>query len=70
MKQGEGLKASVDRDACIGSHACIRRLPEAFEADEEGKARWRESARVDEEDLEQVARGCPGFAIEVVRSAP
>lgn len=61
------MKASVNKERCIGCGACVATVPEVFDFDDDGLAK----AIVDkvpeekEADAESAADMCPGSAITV-----
>lgn len=61
------MKASVNKERCIGCGACVATVPEVFDFDDDGLAK----ATVDnvpqekEADVESAADMCPGSAITV-----
>ncbi len=59
------LRASVDRDLCIGAGNCIRLARGYFELDSEDVAVVAEGADASAEDLQAAERACPASAIVV-----
>ena len=61
------MKATVDKDVCIGCGACPGICPEIFEMDDDGLAVAKDS--VIPEDIEESAQeardGCPVDAIDI-----
>lgn len=58
-------KIRVDRDACRGSGACVRRAPGTFRLDGERRSVVEESPRDPLETIRAAAEACPFFAITV-----
>ena len=58
-------RVRVDRSLCRGSGTCVRRAPDTFHLDEEGRAVARDPARDPEPRLREAADGCPFFAIRL-----
>jgi ferredoxin len=56
------MKLRVDSDACIGCGLCVGTYPDAFEFDDEGKARV--IAEIDDASGEDAMGSCPVGAIE------
>jgi ferredoxin len=59
------LKASVDKDLCIGCGSCISACPDCFEFGEGGKSHFKEGSDGTKCDLHAVADACPVMAISV-----
>ena len=59
------VEIRIDRTACRGTQACIRRAPGTFSLAEEGKSRVAEDPAEDEQTIREAAAACPFFAIEV-----
>lgn len=57
-------KIDIDRELCIGAASCVVIAPEAFELDDENKAKvkpdWRQ---LTDEQLLNAAKSCPVLAI-------
>ncbi len=54
----------IDREICIGAASCLAVAPEAFELDDENKAKVKPSWRtLTDEQLLDAAKACPVFAI-------
>ena len=58
------MKATVDRDTCIGCGACTSICPEVFEM-KEGKAEATGNADEADCDVQSAADSCPVQAISV-----
>ncbi len=57
-------RVEVDRELCIGAASCVAVAPEAFELDEENKAKVLPSWRtLTDEQLINAAKSCPVYAI-------
>lgn len=56
------VKLKVNGDACIGCGLCVGNYPDAFEFDDEGKAKV--VAELDDELAEEAVANCPAGAIE------
>ena len=62
-----GFKASVNPDMCISTGNCVRRAPAVFTFNEEDVAEAQDGgAGLSDEELVQIARGCPVGAISLV----
>ena len=62
------LEVEVDPGLCIGAQRCVYLKPDIFEMGEDGFARAKPVAgRELEEEIIQVARQCPNYAIIVRR---
>jgi ferredoxin len=59
------LEIRVDRDACRGARACVRRAPGTFSLDAHEKCVVAEAPAEDEATIRDAANRCPFFAIEV-----
>jgi ferredoxin len=59
------LEVTVDRNACRGSRACVRRAPGTFSLDASRRSVVAESPRDDEAAIREAAAACPFFAIRV-----
>ena len=59
------LRASVERDLCIGAGNCIRLARGYFELDDNDVAVLVEGAEASAEDLHAAERACPASAIVV-----
>ena len=62
------LEIVVDRNACRGARACLRRAPGTFSLDRKRKCVVADAPAEDEATIRDAASRCPFFAIEV-RSA-
>lgn len=58
------LDVQIDRSACRGSRACVRRAPGTFSLDADGKAVVAADTRDSEQAVREAAAACPFFAIE------
>ena len=56
----------VDRGACLGARACIRRAPASFSLDAERKAVVAATPGDPVQALEAAVAGCPNFALRWV----
>ena len=59
------LELRVDRSLCEGSATCVRRAPELFSVDAEGKAVAGQPGEAQRALALEAAGACPFFAIEV-----
>ena len=64
------LEVRIDRNACTGSTACVRRAPRSFSLDREGKSVATNPPGDPDDKLREAANACPSFAIEVREAAP
>lgn len=64
-----GLEVEVDREACRGARACVRRAPGTFSVDAARKAVATRPPGDPEEAVLDAARACPNFAIAVRRGS-
>jgi len=55
------VKVKVDSEACVGCGLCVGSFPDAFEFDEEGKARVH--GDMEEASADEVIANCPAGAI-------
>ena len=55
------MKPTVDNEMCIGCGLCVGSHPEAFDFDDEGKAKV--IGELDDEGLEDAVANCPVGAI-------
>ncbi len=62
---GPPVAITIDRVACRGAGACVRRAPRTFALDAEGKSRLVEPPNDDEDTIRAAAGACPYFAIEL-----
>ena len=58
----------IDREACHGQAACVRRAPGTFALGADGKSVAAPSPRERDAVIREAAAACPFFAIEVVES--
>ena len=56
------VKLTVNTDTCIGCGLCVGNYPEAFEFDDEGKAKV--IAELDESTADDAIANCPAAPIE------
>ena len=56
------VRLKVNSEACIGCGLCVGAYPEAFEFDDEGKARV--IGDIDESLVDEAIGNCPAGAIE------
>ncbi len=59
------LKIKIDREACIGSAACVATAGKTFKLDKEEKAVVIDPAGDAKEKVLAAEAGCPTMAIEV-----
>lgn len=64
------LEIQIDRNACQGAKACVRRAPRTFSLDREGKSVAARPPGDDDAVIREAAQACPHFAIEVSESSP
>jgi ferredoxin len=62
------LNVSVDKALCVGNLWCVRNLPGVFRTDAEGRAEVITPEGVSEEEVVDVAFGCPVGAISVTNA--
>lgn len=62
-----GIEVTVDHDLCLGAQRCLYLAPGVFELDGSGQAEVVDLTTIAEEELVEIARQCPNFAITVVR---
>ncbi len=58
----------IDREACHGRAACVRRAPGTFALDGEGKSVAADAPREPDAIIREAAAACPFFAIHVTES--
>ena len=59
------LEILIDREACQGARACVRRAPRTFSLDSDGRSRAADPPGDGEAEIRQAARSCPHFAISL-----
>jgi ferredoxin len=59
------LEIRIDRSACHGSQACVRRAPGTFSLDAQRKSVAAAHPRESEAAIREAASACPFFAIQV-----
>lgn len=59
------MKITIDREACIGSAACVATAGKSFALDAEGKAILLDPVGDSEPTLLEAQAGCPTQAIRV-----
>ena len=59
------LEITVDRLACHGVGACVRRAPRTFSLDSEGRSRAASDPGDEDSEIRDAAAACPYFAIVV-----
>jgi ferredoxin len=59
------IEIRIDRTACQGAGACVRRAPRSFALDAERRSRALDPPGDDEATIRRAAAACPFFAIEV-----
>jgi ferredoxin len=61
------MKASVNKDTCIGCELCVQTCPEVFEMNDDGKAQTKVAIIpfTQEQLCKQAAEECPVEAISV-----
>lgn len=62
------LNVSVDKALCVGNLWCVRHLPGVFRTDIEGRAEVFQLDGAPEQEMVDVAFGCPVMAISVTDS--
>ena len=62
------LEIHVDREACHGARACVRRAPGTFSLDADGKSAVAAEPREDEQTVREAANACPFFAITLAET--
>lgn len=62
----ESFSIRIDRRACRGAGACVRRAPGTFSLDAQRRSVAADRPGEDEESVRQAANACPFFAIEIV----
>jgi len=60
------LRVEIDRAACRGSEACVRRAPATFSLDAQRRALAADPPEDPEEVLRSAERSCPNFAIRLL----
>ena len=60
-----GFQAWVDPDICISTGNCVRRSPQGFAFNDDDVAVAQDGAGLTDEELVQIARGCPVGAISL-----
>jgi ferredoxin len=61
------LEVRVDPGLCMGAQRCLYLAPRTFALDPRGVAVVLDAGALPENELIEVARQCPNFAITVVR---
>ena len=61
------MRVEVDRAACRGARACVRRAPATFRLDAERKAMATAPSDDDEAVILQAVQACPNFALAAWR---
>jgi ferredoxin len=61
------LEVRVDEGLCLGSQRCTYLAPAVFDLNGGGQAELVDAAALPEDQLIEIARQCPNFAIIVVR---
>ncbi len=64
------LSIEIDRAACQGEKACVKRAPRTFSLDRERKAIASSEPGDDEATIRAAAQACPHFAITVRAREP
>lgn len=59
------LEIRIDRKACHGARACVRRAPGTFSLDADEKSVAAAEPVEDEATIRDAAGACPFFAIEI-----
>jgi ferredoxin len=62
-----GLEVRVDPGLCMSAQRCVYLAPKTFTIDATGVAVVLDTSALPEDELIEVARQCPNFAITVVR---
>ncbi|MEW6747506.1 MAG: ferredoxin [Planctomycetota bacterium] len=63
MADIDGLKITIDRDACIGDGACCEEAPATFELDGDEIAVVKSDSKDSRETIIDAAKNCPTDAI-------
>ncbi len=62
-----GLLVRIDRDACIGTGACVKLAPEVFVLDDRQVVTFvDEPEDIDPERVIEACQSCPVFALEAI----
>ena len=61
------LDVRVDDGLCLGAQRCVYLAPAAFDLNANGQAEVVDAGALSEDELIEVARQCPNFAITVRR---
>jgi ferredoxin len=64
MSEDKNKKSLKVNDECTGCGTCVSMYPEIFEFGDDGKAKVKEDADFDGEDVEEIKEMCPVSAIE------
>ena len=59
------IEISIDKQACQGTEACMRRAPQTFSLDSGGQSQAAANPGDDEATIRSAANSCPHFAIVV-----
>jgi ferredoxin len=59
------IEIRIDRSACQGAQACVRRAPDTFSLGSDGKSQAAENPTDPVSTIREAAGACPFFAIEV-----
>ncbi len=59
------LEIRIDRTACRGSQACVRRAPGTFSLASNGVSQAADAPTDPESTIREAARACPFFAIKI-----
>lgn len=62
------VEVEVDAGLCMGAQRCTYLAPQVFEVGGDGAARVLDATALTEEQVIEVARQCPNFAIRVTRN--
>jgi ferredoxin len=64
-QQDARVEIQIDKSACRGATACLRRAPGTFSLGDDGKSQAAKNPADDEATIRAAAAACPFFAIEV-----
>ena len=61
------VEIRIDEGLCLGAQRCLYLAPAVFDLNGNGQAEVIDPAGLPDEELIEVARQCPNFAITVLR---
>jgi ferredoxin len=61
------VEVRVDDGLCLGAQRCVYLAPATFDLNANGQAEVLDTGALSDDDLIEVARQCPNFAITVRR---